>query len=840
LVSGAQAYRDGEYLYQGFLYGDHGARELPDPADPRQNNQFSEPNGTYTYPSNPVYANNAANLVEFRVKPLPDETAFRITLNTLKDPALVAFTIALGGTSGIDVPWPDGANVVAPAAVFLTVHGSTAQVLNAAGGTVVGPAASVSIDMLRRQFTVLLPHSDFNPTGQVVRMAVGVGLWDAATNRYLLPQATRSSSTPGGAGLAIHPAAFFDVGFRFHEPGPLYGTSSEQDVSDPAWWRDQQQGQAFADGNISSLYAEVDFTKLARHVEDNSGVPRTGSIDRIFASHFEPAQGVDYSASASCYSGDYDCQYQGQLEPYSIYVPTKPPPPSGYGMTLLLHANGLNYNEYFGTRMAAQFADRGIGSIVLTPESRDPGSSYTGLGAVDVFEAWADVARHYHLNPAWTTITGYSLGGLGTYKLAEQFPDLFARAVAIVGSPGGPSEEIPESAELVTLRNIPIQIWDVVPVDELNPYSEPNVVALQQLGYRYDYLAFPGEHFTLALNDQFAPAAAFLGTDLVQPNPAHINYVYAYDTLDGLARPFGDFPQYGLTANHAYWITNLQLRHYSDSCLTSAVPGCGATGSIDAHSEGFGLADPIPSGPQPGAGVLTGGALFPVLPYTELKQTWGPPRPSTRADVIKLNTSNIAALTIDVARAHVNCNVHLEIATDGPVKVTLAGCPRTQPGCPRATGRLNGETLGLVKLGMTRAQARREYRHSSDRGKRYEDFFCLTPNGVRVGYASPTLLKTLRRARRRQLAGRVVWASTSNRYYAVHGVRPGATLAAARKHLKLSGPFHVGLNFWYLAPNGSSTAVLKVRHGRIEEIGIGDRQITQGHRARLIFLKSFA
>ena len=71
LISGTEAYRKGEYLYQGFLYDDHGAHEQLDPSDPRISTAtFSQPNGTYTYPANPAYANNAANLVEFRVKRL--------------------------------------------------------------------------------------------------------------------------------------------------------------------------------------------------------------------------------------------------------------------------------------------------------------------------------------------------------------------------------------------------------------------------------------------------------------------------------------------------------------------------------------------------------------------------------------------------------------------------------------------------------------------------------------------------------------------------------------------------------------------------------------------------
>src|SRR5947208_9500528 len=44
LVSGASAYRGGEFLYQDFLYDDHGAAEAPDPADPpRGGNPLPQP-----------------------------------------------------------------------------------------------------------------------------------------------------------------------------------------------------------------------------------------------------------------------------------------------------------------------------------------------------------------------------------------------------------------------------------------------------------------------------------------------------------------------------------------------------------------------------------------------------------------------------------------------------------------------------------------------------------------------------------------------------------------------------------------------------------------------------
>src|SRR3954452_19119931 len=55
LVSGATSYRDGEVVYQDFLYDDHGARgRRRDPNDPRTDGDtFSAPNGTYTYPTHP-------------------------------------------------------------------------------------------------------------------------------------------------------------------------------------------------------------------------------------------------------------------------------------------------------------------------------------------------------------------------------------------------------------------------------------------------------------------------------------------------------------------------------------------------------------------------------------------------------------------------------------------------------------------------------------------------------------------------------------------------------------------------------------------------------------------
>jgi hypothetical protein len=159
--------------------------------------------------------------------------------------------------------------------------------------------------------------------------------------------------------------------------------------------------------------------------------------------------------------------------------------------------------------------------------------------------------------------------------------------------------------------------------------------------------------------------------------------------------------------------------------------------------------------------------------------------------------------------------------------------------CPRATGVAAGTALGLVKLGDTRAQAEHAYRRSSSRGTRFEEFFCLTPIGIRVGYASPKLLAKLPAKRHKAFAARVIWISTANPFYAIHGVRPGASVKAASVGLKLSKVFVIGRNDWYLAPDGPATAVLKARGGIVEEIGIADKRLTQGRTAQRNLLTSF-
>lgn len=156
---------------------------------------------------------------------------------------------------------------------------------------------------------------------------------------------------------------------------------------------------------------------------------------------------------------------------------------------------------------------------------------------------------------------------------------------------------------------------------------------------------------------------------------------------------------------------------------------------------------------------------------------------------------------------------------------------KTSTRCQAATGRLHGQTVGRLKLGMTRTRARREITHYSTRGRRHEDFFCLRPVGIRAGYGYAKLVRVLPRAQRRRLLGRIVFISTADRRYRLHGVRAGTSVRTARRRLHLNRAMRIGRNVWFLARHGSSRGVLKTRHGRVLEVGIANRHFTS-NRAR--------
>ena len=524
----------------------------------------------------------------------------------------------------------------------------------ATGEPVAGPAPSVSIDLARRQITVEVPHSEWEPGTGTVRLAGGVGLWDESTGKYLLPAATRSATQPGGAGTAANPPAFFDVAFRFDSQEPLPGKPGAETTVNPAWWRESAQAQALAGGDISAFHADVDFGKLKAKTNDDmpgqpAGVPQSGVLDRILASHFAEGQGADYATGGCGSSAACIGALRGQLQPYAIYIPGGSTPTAGWGLTLLLHSLSANYNQFSGSRNQSQFAARGAGSIVITPSGRGPDGWYYDHAGADTFEVWADVAAHYKLDPDFTDIAGYSMGGYGTYKFTSQFPDLFARAQPTVGPPGlgvwippAPPEPGGEQSKHRTDARLGAQraVLDLGRDDRRARADRRRAEAgrsVRRARLPVRIRPVPGRRAPDAGDQRRIRTGRGVPRyrrRQPQPGPRHVRL----QPDDGLRR-----------RRHGRRPRLLGL----GGTLRDA-GGSAPLGKVDVRSRGFGKGDAPPGATSHGAGVLTGGQI-PAIPYTSQSKAWGATPSEPAADELTIDATNVSAFTIDARRAKVDC-----------------------------------------------------------------------------------------------------------------------------------------------------------------------------------------
>jgi hypothetical protein len=98
------------------------------------------------------------------------------------------------------------------------------------------------------------------------------------------------------------------------------------------------------------------------------------------------------------------------------------------GMILTLHDAAVACEE-----QAALYSAKDWAHIVAPTGRRPYGFDWEDWGRIDALEALADAAKRYPSDPLRTYLTGYSMGGHGTWHLGVTYPDLFAA----IGPSGG-------------------------------------------------------------------------------------------------------------------------------------------------------------------------------------------------------------------------------------------------------------------------------------------------------------------------------------------------------------------------------------------------------------------
>jgi hypothetical protein len=691
LVSGTEGYVQGEYLYQDYLNDDRGGSAA--------SGGSGDYRGTAKYPDDPDrYAGNGADLVEVRLAPQADSVLYRFTLNTMlvNDAAI----ISVAWDSDRDASTGSGTLPRDPGAPFpgtdevLTTWGAGAELSTWDGAAWQTKRVEVNADLAANQITVTVPRALSDPRG-VWRATVAAGVHDVASGGW---------HRPSGQNNGI-----YNLGLRLDEP--VSTTDVKLSDNKPP---DERQATVLAADNPTAEARDIDFGLLDRRANDIR-VPKTGNQARILVSRRQVKEGLDPARP------DY---YPGRLQQYFLYVPTSYGPKHRSGFTLALHSLTARWFQYSNSIGVQQWGEQ-RDSFVATPDMRGEDGWYFDEYEYDVFEMWNDIAHNFALDATRTSITGYSMGAFGTYRLGFLYPDLFGTALAMVNGPchgiclyptGYTNSPPPgwrgvSNLYLENARNLPYFVMRGA-LDEFETtgtYQQtlgipgfPGLTSFREQGYRFQLRNYPTvDHFALAFVSYEMPGITeFLGTGTVDRDPAHVTYARL---------PFQDTPELGLVHDHAYWVSQVTVRDEAPKPSRgdgSTEPETVTKGVIDAFSHGLGVGDPTEV-----RSTRTVGTGPSALPWTQDGQEWGPLRAIRKANRLDLTLTNVKSARIDARRAHLNtgCQVELRVTSDGPATIHVDGigqldvaegshtyllgsrstgapCTATAPGAPPAAG----------------------------------------------------------------------------------------------------------------------------------------------------------
>ncbi len=682
-TSGTGRLHGGASYWTDFVYDDHGGAVPGGFAVPGIA-KLAPTQGSYTYPDGPARGNGAdvfvaATGVDAKA------SYWRVDWNTLVDPdvpvAVWAFDTDGRASTGVS-DWPAKAALTSPGIdTALVVSSRGAWLHDLRTGTVtnaVRRGATVTVDRATRSFVARVPRRVL-PVGGRWRVRLAAGLSDKAGRRMVppeiegVPQLTR----PHAYNVAFRSVrqeppvvtdsttsalvAAFQAGAGSLPPFDTVGVDGLARFVTGNFWSEDAQADALLTGDVSAFSRVVDWGALRRHRSTREPLVR-GSSNRWYVSRLRLGQGVVSNPGVS--AGDGQPNVLGRIQPYAVYVPrtyrrSRPAP-----LTWTLHSLDVNHNQYaaLDPRLLQQLCER-RGSICASTLGHGPDGWYYDEAEVDYWSVWRQVADAYTLDPERTVITGYSMGGWATYHLGLAHPDLYAAAVTLAGPPvcgvsvdgdqisnpafGGPCTTDGSTEQLVrNARWLPYRIGQGV-ADQLVPFPSVDVQVgrFDDLGLRHLFVRYPGEdHLAWATQDRFDSVVDGLGRPRVVRRPRTVDFTWrAHLTRPGL----------GIGATTAYWLSGLRAG--------SSRPGSLARVRAVSHALPGRRVAVRRSGPDPVAA---------PLPALRQELTWrlGTALPTT--DRIDLRLENVAAVTVDLARAGLRCGT-VRVRSDRRVRLTL-------------------------------------------------------------------------------------------------------------------------------------------------------------------------
>lgn len=128
---------------------------------------------------------------------------------------------------------------------------------------------------------------------------------------------------------------------------------------------------------------------------------------------------------------------------FTIAIPDGYSPDTPVPLVLALHYGGT-VTPYYSKPFLVNLVEpalRKLGAIIVAPDCT-AGRWTEPQAEADVLALLEHVGKTWAIDPARTLITGFSMGGMGTWALAAKHQDLFAAALIVAGRPQEGSAEV--------------------------------------------------------------------------------------------------------------------------------------------------------------------------------------------------------------------------------------------------------------------------------------------------------------------------------------------------------------------------------------------------------------
>jgi pimeloyl-ACP methyl ester carboxylesterase len=638
LVSATSSYVNGVYVWTDYAYDDRG---------PDSNGQLG---GDAQYAEG-VDPNNVADLIQLQVA-RSDATTLELVavLETLTPTTNPVLGVGLDldsdtatGAPSLPGSWETNTPLGIDRLITLTTQGGQVSRVTDAGWEVTDEI-QVETDPQRNTLTGSVPLS--LPDRGTVRAVAALG-YEHNGESWLTGD------------LPVHDLAFVDDGWTSTQ----YLAGVVRDASGfvtggSAYWQDGVQSTILA-GNRSArdAVAQIDLRSLARGRTDLASPGKHGFSTYLYRSNLDLGEGIQGSGNSALYAGPY--------QPYLVWLPEELEP----GLPLVVYLHGSS-QTHMSTVNTSHYDPGSVDPVINEPDhifdfdavvawplGRGPQQGYDAAGEQDALDVTDDALARLQLDRDRVMLAGLSMGGMGTFRLGQLYPDRWALAYADVGAD--------QTGLAANMTNLPLRFQNGVADPLVNPAlslaTRQAIDAAGTVDYR-SWLLMAGRHGPQVRLAECVYLEAFATRRVV--DPARVRY-----TTDPAM--FVDDPPTGLRLIYdgAYWVSGME-------------PASEAPGSVDLTSEALGE-KLVPGATSITAhdNVVSGRDFCGANPDSSTRDSWNEQsrdvaiEPAPVNPLIRGTFTGLSAVTIDAARARLAAHdlATLKLDTDGPVALRLTG-----------------------------------------------------------------------------------------------------------------------------------------------------------------------